>query len=443
MPNNSPSDSEHRVAPRPEDTGLLGRTSLTDLANYIQFGGAAMWLAGILWLAIGQLHGVLFGVVLGVLIALTFILIMIRTYVVLSRPSESVGEWLPPHKTGELEERPRKLNQADFEKQGERIKELEGEIAALEKARQYASDLYEKARDDNEVLLASLISKTTDLESYEWLHTVVRYQLNGLRKYVLVGNCTVNVNPFSEGRRYLEITFNLQNFSMFHVSIPMPVDAVIEGSIHFKGEMLSGVAKLVVNKVAALPPYGINTLTIRQWVNTDEVTDISETLKVSGNLFDFSKAIVYIKADEFPDMEAAKLDLTRGMQDAELENEIIRLKAELEGEGARRESLKAQYDANAAEHARRARIVRSLNYARGAALIVMHQIGEDEPVSKGTLQYLASVISPVLENYFDESRIFEWFGDTLQNIPDTPLGQEAWVRGFFATLGRLIEQHGG
>lgn len=189
------------------------------------------------------------------------------------------------------------------------------------------------------------------------LQKIAEYQRKGLRKYVVVEKCVVNSSPLPEGKLYIEFTFYVTNYSMFYVSIPAPVDAVIEGSIHFKGDLLSGVAKIVENKVKELGTCGTYYFTVRQWVSASEAADISETLKTTGNLFDFSKAIVNVRGgDRFPDVEMAQLDLTRGMRNAEFENKVIQL-----------EALKSQYESEIELRQQRADAVEALSLVLGMA----------------------------------------------------------------------------
>jgi uncharacterized membrane protein len=170
-------------------------------------------------------------------------------------------------------------------------------------------------------------------DTLQWLYKIAKYQRNDLQKYVLVDKCEINLSPLTNGKSYFEFTFHVINYSIFYISIPMLEYDPVKGAIQFKGDPLSREAKLAENRVTALQPYGRNYFKVWQWVNQDEAKDIPATLEKVGNLFDFSKAIVYVRADKFPDDEVAKLDLTRGMQNAALENRIIQLEA-LQGQHA-------------------------------------------------------------------------------------------------------------
>lgn len=162
------------------------------------------------------------------------------------------------------------------------------------------------------------------------LREAIEYQRKDLRKYVLVESLEINSSQLSEGKLYVDFTFHTCNYSIFYVSIPLDAGDPIKGYILFKGKMLSGAVKMFDNRMKNSPPYYKDYFTIRQWVSPEEAKDISETLKTSGNLFDFSDAIIPIKGgDKSPEAEEAQLDLTRAMMNAETENKIVQLETAL------------------------------------------------------------------------------------------------------------------
>lgn len=276
------------------------------------------------------------------------------------------------------------------------------------------------------------------------LHSIADYQRKTLRRYVLVENCEVNSSPLSEGKRYIEFTFTIINYSMYYVTIPMHEGEEVKGSIKFKGEMLSGAAKLFENKAENCEPYGRKYFKIRQWVSPHEATDILEALEKSGNLFDFSEANIFVSGgDKHPNVEEDKLDLTRGMQNAALENKIIQLETDLREEKAAQERLEDQHSKKMSTERHRVGAIRAINYARGAALIVQRQLEEGEGVSKDMLLFLTTIISPVVEQNFSDPQVSAFFKERLKNIPSEPFAQRYWIDELFEALSRLLDQKGG
>jgi hypothetical protein len=275
-----------------------------------------------------------------------------------------------------------------------------------------------------------LRGKTRNLESPAWLDTIVDYQRRGMRKYVLVEKCEVDTSPLLNGKRYVEFTFHIRNYSMFHVSIPMPMDATIEGSIYFKGDRLSGTAKLVENKVVSLRPYLSEPIKIHQWVDADEAKDIPETLEKVGNRFNFSNAVIHIKADEFPDDKADTLDLTRGMQNAELENKVIQLVA-----------VQGQRALEFGEWQRYSDIAFRLNLVYGMAQQARHtmEFPGNTPLPKDVLEYLRAHIDSAIHQCLGPEARDDYF-DHVPPVPDEDSGQEYWIRSHCSRLEALIEQ---
>jgi hypothetical protein len=288
-------------------------------------------------------------------------------------------------------------------------------------------------------------SKAKDTSAFDTqLREFAEYQRTGLRKYVLVEKCSVNSSPLSEGKLYVEFTFSVANYSMFYISIPTPLNGVLEGSIRFKGDLLSGAAKLIENRVIGLPPYSTNYFTVRQWVSPHEAKDILETLKKSGNLFNFSEFIVNIGgADERQRVETGRLDLTRGMQNTELENKIIQLEVELKEEKAAQERLKSEYENQKSEERRRKAILNALQYPLGAARLIEELYDEKELVPEKALKYLAILASSSVEFGFSDSATLDFFHDALRNIPHTPEEQRQWFRALQDRLKALSQNFRG
>jgi hypothetical protein len=158
------------------------------------------------------------------------------------------------------------------------------------------------------------------------LNSLAKFEKQHLGKFVLVENCIIDISPLASDKDYIDVNFSIHNLSMYSVSIPAPDGTVIENPIYFNGELLSRGAKLFNNEVRNISPTKKGSFTIRQWVDSEHATKIVETLKKSGNLFNFSEAVVRVSIDGDTD-NGAKLDLTRGMQNAALEKNIKELES--------------------------------------------------------------------------------------------------------------------
>lgn len=264
------------------------------------------------------------------------------------------------------------------------------------------------------------------------LQEIVEYQRKGLRKYVLVEKCEIDASPLSEGKLYLWFTFQVINYSIFYVTISTSVGTVITGSIRFKGEPVSGTAKLDENKVIDLTPYLRSYFKVRQWVNRDEAKNILETLKTSGNLFDFSEAIIHVKGgSKFPTVEEAQLDLTRGMQNADLENKVIQLE---NAQGIRALEF--------GEWKKYSDIAFRLNLIYGMALQAQYTIGfpGNTPLPKEMLDYLRGHIDSAIHQCLGPEARDNYFKNAPP-VPDNAEGQQYWwIRSHCSMLEALIEQ---
>jgi len=265
-----------------------------------------------------------------------------------------------------------------------------------------------------------------------WIHTIVDYQRRGLRKYVLVEKCEINPSPLVDGKRYFELTFHVRNYSMFYVSIPMAKYDPVKGTIRFKGDPISGDAKLTENQVTNLEPYGRNYFKVWQWVNNpDETKEIPATLEKVGNLFDFSETVIPIKADRFPDDSAAKLDLTRGMQNADLENKIVELK-----------NANTQLSREIALRQEQANYISVLYVALGACYQAYNQSERKEMLSKESFGDLKKRISYALSCRPNEPRAMFDFYDELPPMLDSPDEQKEWLDSQCFMLRALLREQG-
>ncbi len=321
-----------------------------------------------------------------------------------------------------------------------RIKDLQVEITSLEHDGEVADRTIQRLKAEVERFQESAEThsmraaiRDNELETlktkYEWLDEIVEYQRNGLRKYVLVEKCDINHSHLSDGKRYVEFTFNIVNYSMFNVSVPMSEYDILKGSIHFKGDPLSGEAKLIENKVVGLTPYMSNYFKVWQWVNPDEAKDISETLEKVGNRFDFSKAIIYVRADRFRDDDVAKLDLTRGMQNADLENRLVELGTENVRLG---KGLTLWRD--------RTRNVKELTRILGKFYLAYNQVEQNEILSTATGDNLRGSFANALHSCFHDNKIVDDYLDHVAAFPDSLGKQKEWVDSHCIRLRILIEE---
>jgi hypothetical protein len=264
----------------------------------------------------------------------------------------------------------------------------------------------------------------------EWLHKIADTQKTQLQRFVLVERFTPNPYYLSKGKLYVYFDFSIFNSSIYKVSIPLSVGDVVRGVVRFKGEILSGTAKIDSNHVTNLRHGSRGGFRIQQWVNKDEATDIAETLKKSGNLFDFSELIITVKgSDEQTGAETAQLDLTRGMQNADLENEVIQL-----------EALNSQHKSEISELQKHSDIIHRLSIAHGMALQADHIINfpGNTPLNKDSLKYLIANINSTLSQCLGARNRDDYF-DHVPSIPDNEEGQSHWIRSHCSMLEALIK----
>jgi uncharacterized protein YhaN len=289
---------------------------------------------------------------------------------------------------------------------------------------------YKKQETTHSIQLAARDGEIEQLKArYEGLHNIANYQKQHLRKFVLVERCIINSSYLAEGKLYLDFIFAVVNLSMYSVSLMSPEGAVIEDPIHHKGEPLSGTAKLLRHDAWNIAPTKACSLTIRQWVNANEAEDIAETLKQRGNLFNFAKATVSVSIDGLPDVRA-KLDLTRGMQTATLENKVIEL-------GNENTELKAEL----ASRQERAPHIEQLTLALGACYQAYNQLEHRELLTEEAFGNLKMRIGYALASRPDEPKEMGDFYDELPPVPDSLQEQKAWVdEQCFRLRALIVEQ---
>jgi hypothetical protein len=291
------------------------------------------------------------------------------------------------------------------------------------------------SKDDKLVVVAE--SQNSEHTSDPHIEEIADYQRKTLRRYVLVENCEINSSSLSEGKLYIEFIFNLVNYSMYYVSIPMVEGEPVKGSIRFKGDMLSGEAKLSANEVKNCPPHSRKLFIIRQWISRDEAAEISQALEKSGNLFDFSEADVYVSGgDKHPNVETDKLDLTRGMQNADLENKIVQL-----------EALQKQHQAELIEWNRRRTIVEKLRWLAGRGDELDWQLerqierkqADRQPLPTGDLKRWLTELEVTLRDSFGETGVTSFYkGNAGYPIPESFSEQQNWLHVYRKRLTEII-----
>ncbi len=259
---------------------------------------------------------------------------------------------------------------------------------------------------------------------YGWLSEIAEKERKALSKYVLVENCTVSPHLDSEELPYLIFDFNVINNSVYTVSL---TDS-INGFIKFKGQPLDKNARLFGEPMKNCPHNGRSSFRIRQPVHPSEAVLISEALKKSGNLFDFSELIVAaVIVGENPAKEPARLDLTRGMQNADLENKIIVLENEINQ--VRQESKEA-----IERERRNTALTKAIE--GGAALYL--ELDEGRPIRDQRLARWRSDATNILSVNFGKDVAFKIFGSGNYTPPNTVPEQKQWLLDYLKTLGSLI-----
>lgn len=310
-----------------------------------------------------------------------------------------------------------------------RIKELDADIKVVRREREQFR--IEAARQQKEATTQSIRadSNHSRLEEYKWLHEIAEGERRQIEKHVVVETCAMNPLYLWEDLPYVVFDFTVYNGSVYSIS----VQDLVDGFIRFKGQHLDAKARMLDNQVKNCPRGGRNTFRIRQRVLKDEAALISDTLKSSGNLFDFSELIVTVSGgDAFPNLEPARLDLTRGMQNADLDNKII----ELENANAelRREITSWQESAN---------YIDELNVALGACYHAYNQSERGGALSQDLFETLKMRISRALALRPNEPKDMGQFYDELPEIlPDSINKQKEWIDSQCSRLRALIrEQH--
>jgi FtsZ-binding cell division protein ZapB len=310
-----------------------------------------------------------------------------------------------------------------------KIDELEGQIkelnAEVEKHRKTEDNLI-KERDS---FKAERDSLQADLEAGMWKNQRIHYQAARLRAFVLVNSCDINASYLSEGELFFDLKFTILNLSIFTVSIKMSPFAVVEGSTFFKGKPLSGEAKLIANHVERIRPTDFGEFVIRQWVNEKDAKDIPSTLKEIGNLFDFSRLNVYVSIEELPDRQAIKLDLTRAMQNTELENENVVMRNE---NNRLKKGLTLWHDSTS----RIEELIRTL----GMFYLAYNQLEQNEILSKDTANNLKGRFMQALFHCFGDHKREDEYSDNLPPFPDSINEQKVWINSQCEMLRNIIDE---
>jgi hypothetical protein len=261
----------------------------------------------------------------------------------------------------------------------------------------------------------------------QWTHSIADYEIRRTRKFVLVETCLINASYLPQGELYLDFTFSILNLSIFVVSIPMTNGSIIENPIFFKGKMLSREAKLAENDVKNVYPAEGRSFTIRQWVNSDEAKDIIQTLAERGNLFDFSRPVIYVTTQEFPDAKYAELDLTRGMKNAALENKLVELG---------NDNIWLRRGLTLWEE--RTGPIEELTRTLGIFYLASFQLDKGEMLSEATASTLRSRFMLALSDSFHDHKLEDKYSDNLPPLPDSIPKQKQWIDEQCSELRKLI-----
>lgn len=173
--------------------------------------------------------------------------------------------------------------------QESRIEELERENSALEKARQHASNLYEKARKENDALQMSLTNKIHYLESQKWLHDLAERDKREIDKYVVAKDPSVHYGGLRADLPYIVITFRVFNYSIHPISID-PKD--VKGSIYRNEQELSGNLKMEGDVINLSRDGSHWELAIKQWIDPIEAELLVNPLRDIQLKFDKLKIII-------------------------------------------------------------------------------------------------------------------------------------------------------
>jgi hypothetical protein len=262
---------------------------------------------------------------------------------------------------------------------------------------------------------------------YNWAHEIADYETRRVQKFIIVEDCEIDASHLAKGEFYLDFKFPILNLSMFTISILMAEGTVVENSILFKGGMLSREAKLAKNHVKHVNPTDRSDFTIRQWVNPEERTEIMQILKKSGNLFDFSQAVVNVSIDEFPQAGSMKLDLTGGMRNASLENKVIEL-------GNSNACLKKGLTL----WQERAKNIEELTRTLGMLYLAYNQLEQGETLSNATANNLKGRFAQALRFCFHDNGIVDEYCDNLPPLPDSIHKQKEWIDNQCSELRSII-----
>lgn len=151
----------------------------------------------------------------------------------------------------------------------ERVEELEREKVALEKAREGASELYEKARNENDTLQMVITSRIKELESYKWVHDIANRDKSNIGRYVYIIFRNVRYEGLDEIESHIEIVFNIINASVYNIIIDKDIE---NGAVYFNDlELNPKQAKLdgSLHSISRDDRGEVRVLIIKQWVSPE------------------------------------------------------------------------------------------------------------------------------------------------------------------------------
>lgn len=316
---------------------------------------------------------------------------------------------------------------ADSQLLNDRIAELEREKTALEKARQNASDLYEKARRENDGLQMALTGKINDLESNKWLHELAARDKNNVSRYVYIIFDRIDYEGLAELSPYIEIIFYIINASVYIINIDKNIE---DGAVYLNGvELNPKQAKIDGSlKYISRDDRGEKKLlVIKQWLTPTEVARIRNPLPDDKLYFSRLKLIVN-GAYDTEGVLPQRLSLPSSVPVA------VKTTAELTADyTARLDELSTTWHERAGK-------IEELTRMLGMFYLAYNQLEQRESVSKETANNLKGRYANALQRCFNDNKIVDEYLDNVPPFPDSINEQKEWVDWHCFKLRSLIDE---
>lgn len=198
-----------------------------------------------------------------------------------------------------------------LEQLNERIGELEREKAALEKARENAGNLYERARQDIVTKDIQISSRDSELETlkskYGWLHQQAEQDKRSIGKYVYIIFSKVKYDGLDEIDPHIEIFFNIINASVYDIVIDKEIQ---NGAVYFNNTELNPKQAKLDGSLHSIS-RGENEqrhLVIKQWVSPELAKRIKNPQP--DDKFHFNRLWLNVKGrDDNIEVEPQRLSL--------------------------------------------------------------------------------------------------------------------------------------